>query len=204
MADWITGFIEHHGYVAVALLMLVETVFPPVPSELVLPFAGFAAARGELHPAGVIAAAVTGALAGTLLWYWAGRALGAQRVKHLAARHGRWLTLEPEEVTRAQKWFERYGAAMVLFGRVIPGVRSVISLPAGIARMPLPKFLLWTVLGTTAWTALLVGTGYALEARYNVAGHWLEWATRVIVGGLLIAYVWRVITFGDGKRKRKH
>lgn len=199
MADWITGFIEQYGYGAVALLMLLETVFPPIPSELVLPFAGFAAARGELHPAGVIAAAACGALAGTLCWYWAGRALGAKRVERLAARHGRWVTLSPEEVQQAQGWFTRYGAALVLFGRMIPGVRSVISLPAGIARMPLPGFLLWTVLGTTAWTSLLVGAGYALESRYGVASAWLEWPTRVIVGGLVMLYVWRVITFGRRK-----
>ena len=92
MADWIIGFIEQYGYVGVAALMMLENVFPPIPSELIMPFAGFVSARGTLDPFGVLAAGVAGSLAGTLPWYWLGRAVGRQRVHTLVARHGRWPT----------------------------------------------------------------------------------------------------------------
>lgn len=196
MTDWIIAFIEHHGYGGIVLLMLLENVFPPIPSELILPFAGFAAARGQLHPAGVVLAGMLGSVLGTLPWYWAGRRLGHQRLKRLAARHGRWLTLTPQELDHAQQWFRKHGASSVMFGRVMPGVRSVISMPAGIARMPLGEFLLWSCAGSLLWAAALAGVGFVLESRYEEAKVALEWVTRAIVGGLLLVYLYRVATFG--------
>jgi hypothetical protein len=102
MSEWIIEFIGNGRYLAIALLMLLENVFPPIPSELVLPFAGFVSARGELNPVGVLVAAVTGSLLGALPWYWAGRRLGHDRLRAFAQRRGRWLTLTPDDVDRAQ------------------------------------------------------------------------------------------------------
>ena len=195
MAHWIIGFIEQHGYLGIAALMALENVFPPIPSELIMPFAGFNAARGTLNPFGVVAAGTLGALLGTLPWYYAGRRLGTRRLKHWAARHGRWLTLAPADIDRAQQWFEHHGARAVFLGRMVPAVRSVISVPAGIACMPLWRFLSWSLAGSALWVGALVGLGYVLEDQYERIAHWLDPITKVVLGAALIAYVYRVVTF---------
>jgi membrane protein DedA with SNARE-associated domain len=199
VTDWIIGFIGSGGYLAIALLMLMENVFPPIPSELVLPFAGFVAARGDLQPLGVLVAAMAGSLLGALPWYWAGRRLGLDRLRAFAGRHGRWLTLTPDDVDRAQAWFRRHGAVSVALGRLVPAVRSVISMPAGVAALPLATFLLWSLLGSTAWNVLLLAVGFVLESRYEAAKDVIEWVTRGVVGVLLAGYAWRVVRFDPGR-----
>jgi membrane protein DedA with SNARE-associated domain len=196
MTDWIIGFIEGGGYLGIALLMLLENVFPPIPSELVLPFAGYVAATGKLHPAGVLLSAVAGSVLGALPWYWAGRKLGHGGLQRFAQRHGRLLTLEPQDIDRAQHWFKRHGPSSVGFGRLVPAVRSVISMPAGVGRMALPSFLLWSLVGTFCWSSLLLGIGYALQSRYEEARDAIEWITRGVVAFMVGAYLWRVWRFG--------
>ncbi|HZY16936.1 MAG TPA: DedA family protein [Ramlibacter sp.] len=201
MSGWIIDVVERAGYAGIVLLMLLETVFPPVPSELVLPFAGYVAATGRLHPAGVLAAATLGSLLGALAWYALGRRLGLGGVQRFAASHGRLLTLTPDDVGRAQAWFRRHGPSSVGLGRLVPAVRSVISLPAGVARMPVPAFVGWSGLGTLAWSALLVGAGYLLRGQYDTAHGVVEWVTRAVVAGLVAGYAWRVWRFGRGPQK---
>ena len=195
MTDWIINFIQAAGYLGIAVLMLLENVFPPIPSELVLPFAGYVAATGDLHPAGVLAAAVVGSLLGALPWYWAGRKLGHGGLHRFASRHGRLLTLSPQDVDRAQDWFRRHGAASVGFGRLVPAVRSVISMPAGVGQMPLASFLLWSTAGTAAWSAVLLAVGYVLQSQYEQAKDTIEWITRSVVAAMVAAYLWRVLRF---------
>jgi membrane protein DedA with SNARE-associated domain len=141
----------------------------------------------------VIAVGTAGSIVGSLPWYWAGRTLGLERLKRWAANGGRWLTLSAEEIERGDAWFKRWGAAAVCVGRCLPGVRGVISLPAGTARMPFPSFLLWSSLGALAWTTLLTMAGYALQARYLSVEHWLNPVTDVAVGLAVVAYVVRVV-----------
>jgi membrane protein DedA with SNARE-associated domain len=136
-------------------MMLAENVFPPIPSELIMPLAGFVAAKGQLNPVLVVLAGTLGSLLGALPWYYAGRWLGEARVCAFAARHGRWLTLGEKEIGQAIRWFERHGRIAVLVGRLVPTVRTLISLPAGMARMPLLPFLAYSAVGTLAWTAAL-------------------------------------------------
>ncbi|KAA2234954.1 DedA family protein [Salinarimonas soli] len=195
MFEWITGLVESSGYIGIALLMLLENVFPPIPSELIMPLAGFTAARGQLGLVGVIVAGGIGSLAGGLLWYGIGRWLGLERLKRLAARHGRWLTLSPSDLDDAQAFFTRHGGKAVLFGRLVPGVRTLISVPAGIVAMPLPAFLLWSGLGTFVWTALLAGAGYLLQSQYETVSAWLGPVSNVIVGAIVLYYLYRVVTF---------
>ena len=142
-----------------------------------------------------MAAGMVGALIGTLPWYWAGRALGADRLTRWAGRHGRWLTMAPADIDDAQHWFERHGARAVFLGRMVPGVRSVISVPAGIAYMPLWRFLLWSFAGSSLWAGALVGLGYVLEGQYERIAHWLDPVTKVVLGAAVLAYVYRVLTF---------
>jgi membrane protein DedA with SNARE-associated domain len=196
MSDWIVGFIETHGYLGVALLMMAENVFPPIPSELIMPFAGFAAARGDLHAVGVVLAGSVGSLLGTLPWYWAGRRVGRGRLRQWTQRHGRWLAVSSDELSRAEEHFSRHGGLAVMGGRLVPALRSVISAPAGVMQMPLPRFLLWSGLGTALWTAGLTGLGFVLDAHHEKVGHWIEPVSYGVVTAALVAYVWRVATFG--------
>ncbi len=200
MFDWITGLIRQGGYVAIFGLMLLENVFPPIPSELIMPFAGFTAARGELSLLLVVVAGVAGSLLGALVWYYVGLWLGLDRLKRFAARHGRWLTLSPADLDRAHDWFERHGAWSVFLGRLIPTVRTLISVPAGINAMPLPTFLAWSALGTAVWTALLAGLGYLLQSQYERVSSYVNPISTAVVVLLVAAYLYRVATFKADER----
>jgi membrane protein DedA with SNARE-associated domain len=195
MFDWITGIVEKTGYLGIAFLMLAENIFPPIPSELIMPLAGFAAARGDLNLVLVVLSGTASSVAGALFWYGVGRWLGRERLKGLAARHGRWLTLSPAEIDEAQDFFLRHCGKSVLLGRLVPGVRTLISVPAGIVGMSLPKFLVYSTLGTAVWTAALAGAGYLLEAQYGKVSGWLSPVTNIVLGGAFLWYVYRVVTF---------
>lgn len=201
MADWVIGVIGHLGYAGIAMLMLLENLFPPLPSELIMPFAGFLAARGELHPAGVIAAGALGSLLGALPWYWAGRKIGAERLEDLARRHGRWIALTPEEIERGRHLFEKKGPLVLVFGRLVPALRTVVALPAGLARMRVLPFMLWTVVGSLIWTSLLTLAGYLLESQYERIEKWLNPVSTAIFAIIAIWYVVRVIRHPSGASK---
>ena len=195
MFDWITGFVDQTGYIGITLLMLAENVFPPIPSELIMPMGGFIAARGELSVVGVVIAGVIGSLLGALLWYYIGRWVGLERLKRWACKHGRWLTIAPEEVDRVAAWFDRHGGKAVLFGRLIPAVRTLISVPAGVAGMSLPKFLMYSAIGTALWTAVLTAAGYLLADQYHKVGEYIDPVSNVILSLIVLGYLWRVATF---------
>jgi membrane protein DedA with SNARE-associated domain len=201
MFDWITGLVEQTGYLGIALLMLAENVFPPIPSELIMPMAGFAAARGELALVGVLLAGTVGSLAGALFWYHSGRRVGLERLRRWAGRHGRWLTTSPEELDGAAAWFDRHCGTAVLVGRLIPAVRTLISVPAGVAGMPVARFLAYSALGTALWTALLAAAGYLLEDQYRRVGDYLNPVSDVILGLIVLGYLYRVATF---RRRAAH
>jgi membrane protein DedA with SNARE-associated domain len=195
MFDWITGFVGRSGYIGIALLMLLENVFPPIPSELIMPLAGYTAAQGKFNIVVIVLAGSVGSVSGALFWYCVGRWLGCERVRRFAGRHGRWLTITPDEVDHAHDWFRRHSGKAVFIGRLVPTIRTLISIPAGIAGMELPKFLVYTAAGTVLWTALLAGTGYLLEAQYQQISRWLNPVSNVIVGGLVVWYIYRIVTF---------
>lgn len=191
MAEWIIQAITAMGAIGVFLLTLLETVFPPIPSELIMPLAGYLVAQDRMTLAGVIVAGTLGSTAGALLLYWAGAALGEQRLKAFADDHGRWLTLSRADIDRAGDWFDRHGGWAVFLCRLVPGLRSLISIPAGIHRMPLPAFVLYTIAGSAAWTALLVYAGYALGRNFEQVGRYLEPVTLVVIGAMALWYAWR-------------
>jgi membrane protein DedA with SNARE-associated domain len=190
--DLFQRLIDTLGYFGVFLLLFIENIFPPLPSELVAPFCGYAAARGELALPGVIVAAVLGSMVGQMPWYIAGWILGRKRIEHLAARHGRWLTVTPHEVDRVFHWFDRFGAASVFFGRMVPAIRAVISLPAGIAHMSLVKFLAYSLAGTTLWMGGLAYAGYRLGRNYEEVEIYIGPGTKIIVALAIVVYVVRL------------
>jgi len=193
MFDIITGMIAGGGAFGVLVLMLVENLFPPIPSELVMPLAGFLAAQGKLSPLAVVAAGTAGSVLGALFWYWLGRAIGPVRFLALVDRYGRWLTLTRPETLAAIHWFERHGRAAVFFGRMVPGVRTLISIPAGLAGMPFLPFLLFTCAGSLIWVSGLTLAGYLLQAQYDRVHVLLDPATTVIIVVVVVVYLWRLL-----------
>jgi membrane protein DedA with SNARE-associated domain len=154
------------GYGAIVLVMLLENVVPPIPSEVVMPLAGFLIQQGKLQLLPTVLAGLLGTVLGAWFWYGIGRMINEQRLEHWLRRHGRWLGLRPEDLARSRRWFNRHGVAVVFWGRVIPGIRTFVSLPAGIELMPQPLFLAWTTAGSLLWIVLLTLAGQALGSGY--------------------------------------
>lgn len=200
MDDWVQQTLQSLGYFGIALLTLLETVFPPIPSELVLPLSGYLVAQGRLTLVGAIVAGTLGAMAGALLLYWLGLRYGEDRLKEFARRHGRWLTLSPRDVERVTHWFDRHGAWAVFGCRMVPGLRSLISIPAGVHRMPLVPFVVASLIGTLVWTAVLVWLGKLAGDHFERIGEYLGTGTKIVVGALVLVYVVRVLRYrpGDG------
>jgi membrane protein DedA with SNARE-associated domain len=193
--DWITQLIEDLGYAGVALLMLAENVFPPIPSELVMPLAGFTSGAGDLIIVGVIVAGIIGTTAGAFLWYTLARRLGGHRLRRLANRHGRWLTISAAQIDDLEDWFTRHCKWAVPLAHVVPGLRTLVSIPAGIFEMRPLRFALLTILGAGIWTSLLAAGGFWLGSEYTQIEKYLGPVSAAIMGGLLVFYVYRVITF---------
>jgi len=193
--DRIIEFLNGAGYLGIAALMFLENVFPPIPSEVIMPAAGFGAGQGQLNLLGVIVAGTLGSVAGALFWYYVGKWIDANRLRRWAGRYGRWLTLSPRDIDRVDRWFDRHSSKAVLLGRLVPALRTLISVPAGVFGMSLPRFLLFTTLGTALWTTLLAVAGYLLEGQYRIVAAYLNPITNIIVGLVVAAYLYRVATW---------
>ena len=194
MATWVMQTIAATAYWGIVCLMVLENLCPPIPSEVIMPLAGFLVTHGQLSLLGVILAGTLGSVLGAVPLYYLGRQIGDERVKGFADRYGRWLTVSREDLDTAQQWFARHGGLAVLGGRLIPGVRSLISIPAGMARMPLVPFLGYTTLGAGCWAAVLTGAGYGLGANFRQVEAYLDPASYVVLAIIVGLYVWRVVT----------
>lgn len=202
MTEWIIHTISSWGYLGIFLVMLAESIFPPIPSELIIPFAGFAAANGELSLFGVIAAATVGAVVGMLPWYFAGRLFGLTRVRALADRFGRVMAFNADEIDMAVGWFTRFGPVIVLFGRLIPLIRTLISIPAGLSRMPLPIFLLASTAGALVWNTILTLAGFILHEHYEVIEVVLDPLSYIVLGLVVVLYLIKVVTWRPSTARR--
>ena len=194
MSDWVVRLIEQSGYLGVAFLMFLETIFPPIPSEVIMPVAGVAAAQGKLDFTLSVAAGTAGAMLGNIVWYLAARALGHDRLRPIVRRHGKWLTLDWKDVERAHRWFDAHGIAFVFLGRLVPTVRSLVSIPAGLLDMRFRNFLIASTIGTALWTAILAGAGYKLQENFEDVGKVIGPVSNVVLITLVVLYVWRLAT----------
>lgn len=185
-------FVAHLGYAGIALLTLMETIFPPLPSEVIIPLAAIAAQRAGMNAWGVVVAGTLGSMAGNLFWFALAWRFGMARFRRLVERHGRWFTADWSEIERAEGYFLRHGALFIGLGRLLPAIRTFISVPAGLAHMPLARFLLWSSLGTGAWTSILAGAGWQLGARYREIQTVLAPLTAVIILPFVAWYLWRL------------
>lgn len=190
MTVWVEGLVRNMGYIGLALLTFLENVFPPIPSEVIMPLGGFLAAQGELTILGVILAGTIGSVAGALVLYYVGWYFNQERLANWAGKYGGWLLLTRGDVEGAFDWFERHGAKVVFFARLVPGVRSLISIPAGACRMSMSTFLLYTAAGTALWSALLAIGGMLLGEQYGDLGQFLQWITYAVVVLIALSIVW--------------
>jgi membrane protein DedA with SNARE-associated domain len=193
MLEWIIGLIERRGYVGILLLTVAEHVFPPIPSAVVMPAAGFATARGDLALALVVLAGAVGSTLGSIAWYGVGRGVGEARLRRWAASRGRWFAVDVEDLDRSDRFFERHAGKAVLLGSLVPGVRTFIAVPAGVHGMPLARFALFAALGSTAWVGALALAGWSLRDRWQLLDAWLSPASNVLLGVLVAAWVWRAL-----------
>lgn len=193
MLRWIEQAVGAFGYPAVALLMALENVFPPIPSEVIMPLAGWATERGPLTLAGVVFAGTAGSLLGSLVLYALGARLGAERLRAWTARHGHWVLLTTADFDRTIAWFRNRGVWAVLVARLVPGIRSLVSVPAGAARMPLGRFVGLTALGTVVWVGALAWLGRILGPDHGLVERYLGPAAAAVLGALAVAYVVRAL-----------
>jgi membrane protein DedA with SNARE-associated domain len=194
MANWIIRTIESTGYFGIVFLMFLENVFPPIPSEFIMPLAGFMASKEQRTLSGVVIAGTIGSVLGALALYYAGYFIGEQRLKRLIDKYGRWLTISLEDLERAKGWFAKHGRLAVLVCRLVPGIRSLISIPAGIARMPLVSFLFYTAIGSGFWTALLAYGGYVLGDKFQQVEKYLNPVSYVVLLAIALIYVKRLLS----------
>ncbi|MGQ4648829.1 VTT domain-containing protein [Lyngbya aestuarii] len=192
--EWITSTVNSLGYLGIMLLMFLENIFPPLPSEIVMPLAGFTATQGSLKIYWVILTGTVGTVLGTLPWYYMGWRLPERRLKRLVDQYGKWLAISIEDIENVQKWFRKHGNKVVLFGRFVPGIRTLISLPAGFNRMNFGLFLFYTTLGSAIWVGALAYSGYLLGNNYQVVASYVGSASKfvwIILAVALIVWIVR-------------
>lgn len=190
LAGLVVDVVDALGAVGVGVLVAVENVFPPVPSEVVLPLGGYLAAQGRMSYGAVLVAATLGSVLGALLLYLAGARLGRARVRRLVDRLP---LVDVGDLERAESWFARHGQAAVLVGRMIPVVRSLISVPAGVEAMPLPRFLVLTAVGSGAWNALFITLGFQVGERWTSIGRYSDVLNGVVLAALLALVLLAVV-----------
>jgi len=199
MSDWVVRLIDAGGYWGIAFLMVVENVFPPIPSELIMGIGGIRVGQGRMDVIPLLIAGTIGTTIGNFFWYLLGYRLGFQRLRPLIDRHGRWLTLHWRDVEWLDRCFERHGEKIVFFFRFMPAFRTIISLPAGLFHMSPWRFAFWTSGGALVWNIILVGGGYWLGTSFSRIDEWLGPITNLAVAGMIGAYLWRLLTWKEKK-----
>ena len=187
LATWVQDVIESLGYLGVALLVIAENVFPPIPSEIVLPFAGFVARRGDGSVVVMVLAATIGSVIGALVLYAIAAAIGPDRIHMFVVRFGKWFGVKESDMVRAEAWFDRRSNVAVLVGRCVPLIRSLVSIPAGFRRMPFGRFIVLTALGSAVWNVALIGAGAALGDQWDKVGDYVGILQWIVIVGLAAA-----------------
>jgi len=162
------------GYGAILLAMFLENLIPPIPSELIMPLGGVYVSQGQLDFLPVVLAGLIGTVVGALPWYGIGRLVNEEKLEQWLEKNGRWIGINPQDLARSRKWFNRYGVSLVFWGRLVPGIRTLISVPAGVELMPIPPFLIWTTAGSLIWTLFLTITGFYLGDNYANIEKWIS------------------------------
>ena len=195
MHEFIIEAIARGGYLGIALLMAIENVFPPIPSEVIMGIGGVLVARGAMEFWPLLAAGTVGCTVGNWFWFWIGDSWGYKRLAPFIEKHGRWLTLDWEHIEQASRFFQRHGQWVVFFLRFSPFLRTIISLPAGLSHMSKWRFLVFTFLGAGIWNVLLILGGELLATWLEESQDVIGWIILGAIGLALAGYVWRVLTW---------
>ena len=192
LATWVQDVINQFGYFGVALLVIIENVFPPIPSEIVLPFAGFVAQQGssaaqsDTSVIGMMIAATIGSVVGALILYFVSAAIGPDRLRAFVEKFGKWFGVKSSDLLRAEAWFDRRSLLAVLVGRCVPLIRSIVSIPAGFRRMKLSSFVVLTAIGSAVWNIALIGAGAVLKDQWDVVGDYVGVFQWVVVAAIIV------------------
>lgn len=192
MINWATDFIDAIGLIGVALLIALESIFPPIPSELILLLAGSNVAAGRFGYVGGVIASTVGSVIGAYVLYGIGRALSEDRLERFLSTVGRVVGLKRSDVHKGFVWFERHGSLVLFFGRLVPVVRSVVSIPAGAEKMSLVRFTVLTAAGSVIWNAIWVAIGWGLGNEWEKAGKWGDYLQYAVVAGVAVGLVYLI------------
>ena len=195
MHELVVDIIDRLGLLGIALMMMLENIIPPLPSEAVMGSAALAIEQGRMQFWPVMVAGTLGTLAGNYFWFYVGHRLGYERLEPFIARHGRWLTVEWEDVEQASAFFRKHGHWLVLFLRTTPVMRTLISLPAGLSHMPVMRFVIFTAIGAAVWNALLIGGTRWIVRNFPGAEKWIAIAIIAIVVLAILGYIYRFVTW---------
>lgn len=193
LEQWVLSIMEKLGYLGIAFLMFLDNIFPPIPSEIIMPSAGYTASKGELTLIGVIIAGSAGSILAAILLYWIGRKVPQQRLFNFVERYGKYLRIQVADLEKALMWFNKHGHRIVFFGRMIPAVRSLISIPAGMSRMPFTKFMFYSTAGTVIWTSFLAYLGFHFSENQALMMVILQRISYIIFALVLLYFLWWII-----------
>jgi len=215
LANWVQDVINQFGYLGVALLVVIENVFPPIPSEIVLPFAGFVAQQGasavnatagaaqsDTTVVGMMIAATVGSVVGALILYFVSAAIGPERLRGFVERFGKWFGVKSLDLVRAEEWFDRRSSAAVLVGRCVPLIRSIVSIPAGFRRMKLTSFVVLTAIGSAVWNIALIGAGAVLGDQWERVGEYVGVFQWLVIAAVLLLLVRFVVSRLKNRRRK--
>ena len=208
MNEWINAMMNSLGYWGIGILMFLENLFPPIPSELIMPLAGYSATLPGTKIPSIplsIAAGVIGTVVGALPWYYVGKLIGEENIKRLANKYGKWISVTGDDIDKVNNWFNKHGQKAVFFGRLVPGIRTLISLPAGLNEMPLVPFLIYSTIGTILWVTFLTMAGYLLGSKYELVDEYLGPVSKIVVALILVCFIaWIVVKKQKEKRNRSN
>ena len=204
LTGWVTDVVDALGYVGVAFLVALESVFPPIPSEIVLPLAGFVAGRGDASLIGMIAAATVGSVVGAWVLYGVSALIGHDRLHRFVDKHGKWFGVSTDEVARAEAWFDRRSSFAVMAGRCVPLIRSLVSIPAGFRRMEAVRFTVLTAIGSAVWNAALIGAGAALGDNWEEVGAYVSLLQYAVIAAVIGVFGWWVWNKIRARRETPH
>ncbi|MFZ9786310.1 MAG: DedA family protein [Ilumatobacteraceae bacterium] len=215
LANWVQDVINQFGYLGVALLVVIENVFPPIPSEIVLPFAGFVAQQGasavnatagaaqsDTTVVGMMIAATVGSVVGALILYFVSAAIGPERLRRFVERFGKWFGVKSSDLVRAEEWFDRRSVVAVLVGRCVPLIRSIVSIPAGFRRMKLTSFVVLTAIGSAVWNIALIGAGAVLGDQWERVGEYVGVFQWLVIAAVLLLLVRFVVSRLKNRRQQ--
>ena len=203
--EYITKAVETNStfaYLTIFLAMFLENIIPPIPSEIIMPLGGFLVYQQKLNFYLVISWGLLGTIFGSLPWYYLGKLVNEKRLSNFLDNRGKYLGITSNDLAKSKRWFNKYGVSLIFWGRLVPGIRTLISVPAGLELMPLRKFLIWTTLGSLIWVALLTYGGYLLGENYKIIETYLDQIKYIIKPILILIFTYFLIKYFIRLKKR--